>query len=85
MQDLRQELTLTASREASAPPIPIIPVPISCCGLLSYEWGEHVSDAIADWVREGYARGPVDRSEVPDCAKIPERLVRVILKTELVT
>ena len=32
---------------------------------MAYENGERVSDAIAEWVREGYARGPVNRGEVP--------------------
>ena len=37
---------------------------------MAYECGEQVSDAIAEWVKEGYARGPVEGVDVPTNAKI---------------
>jgi hypothetical protein len=53
----------------------------------SYQCGREVSDAIAAWVRQGYAFGPVPEEEVPATAKInsiltrpkPNGSVRVIL------
>ena len=55
--------------------------------VMAYECGEQVSDAIAEWVKEGYARGPVDEEDLPREAKIsgimtkakPNGSVRVIL------
>ena len=54
---------------------------------MAYECGDPVSDAIVEWVRDGYARGPVSKEEVPKTAKIsgimtkakPNGSVRVIL------
>ena len=54
---------------------------------MAYECGDRVSDAIAEWVRDGYMRGPVSKEEVPKTAKIsgimtkakPNGSVRVIL------
>ena len=54
---------------------------------MAYESGEQVSDAIAEWVNEGYARGPVDRKDLPKDVKVsglmtkpkPNGSVRVIL------
>jgi hypothetical protein len=53
----------------------------------SYQYGREVSDAIAAWVKQGYAYGPVSEDEVPATAKInsiltrpkPNGAVRVIL------
>ena len=53
----------------------------------SFEFGPHVSDAIADWITKGFAFGPVRMSEVPANAKIngimckqkPNGSVRIIL------
>ena len=53
----------------------------------SYEFGPHVSDAIADWITKGFAFGPVNEEEVPVGAKIngimcrqkPNGSVRIIL------
>ena len=53
----------------------------------AYEDGDKVTDAIADWLAKGFAFGPVDRSAVPDSAKIsgimtrpkPNGSVRIIL------
>ena len=54
---------------------------------MAYECGDRVSDAITEWVKEGYVRGPVPKCEVPRNAKIsgimtkakPNGSVRVIL------
>ena len=54
---------------------------------MAYEVGEQVSDAIAEWVNEGYARGPVEKKDLPEDAKVsgimtkakPNGSVRVIL------
>ena len=54
---------------------------------MAYEAGEQVSDAVSEWVREGYARGPVDKKDLPEDAKVsgimtkikPNGSVRVIL------
>jgi hypothetical protein len=53
----------------------------------SYQCGREVSDAIAAWVKQGYAFGPVEEEDVPATAKInsiltrpkPNGAVRVIL------
>ena len=53
----------------------------------SFEFGPHVSDAIADWITKGFAFGPVDEKDVPTDAKIngimckqkPNGSVRIIL------
>lgn len=53
----------------------------------SFEFGPHVSDAIADWIKKGFAYGPVLPEEVPPDAKIngimcrpkPNGSVRIIL------
>ena len=53
----------------------------------SYEFGPHVSDAIADWLKKGFAYGPVSLDEAPPGVKIngimckqkPNGSVRIIL------
>ena len=53
----------------------------------SFEFGPHVSDAIADWIHKGFAYGPITLGEVPKNAKIngimckqkPNGSVRIIL------
>lgn len=53
----------------------------------SYEFGPHVSDAIADWIKKGFAFGPVTLDEVPAgiklngimCKQKPNGSVRIIL------
>ena len=53
----------------------------------SYKFGPHVSDAIADWLKKGFAYGPVSLDEVPPGVKIngimckqkPNGSVRIIL------
>jgi hypothetical protein len=53
----------------------------------AYECGRQVSDAIAAWVQQGYAFGPVEEDDVPAAAKInsiltrtkPNGAVRIIL------
>ena len=53
----------------------------------AFQYGEQVSDAIAEWVKEGFAHGPTDESDLPINAKIsgimtklkPNGSVRVIL------
>ena len=53
----------------------------------AYEYGYHVSDALADWINKGFVRGPLDKSDVPQERKIngimtklkPTGAVRVIL------
>ena len=32
---------------------------------MAYEDGEKVSDAVAEWVGDGYARGPTEKKDVP--------------------
>ena len=54
---------------------------------MAYDFGERVSDAVAEWVKDGYARGPVNKEDVPREAKIsgimtkakPNGSVKVIL------
>ena len=53
----------------------------------AYEFGPHVTDAIADWIHKGFAYGPVPLSQIPQSAKIsgimtkpkPNGAVRIIL------
>ena len=53
----------------------------------SFEFGPHVSDAIADWIIKGFAFGPVEEKDVPEHAKVngimcrqkPNGSVRIIL------
>ena len=53
----------------------------------AYEDGEKVTDAICDWVKKGFAFGPVDKDQVPAGAKLsgimmrskPDGSVRIIL------
>ena len=53
----------------------------------SFEFGPHVSDAIADWITKGFAYGPVGEDELPESAKVngimcrqkPNGSVRIIL------
>jgi hypothetical protein len=53
----------------------------------SFEFGPHVSDAIADWIEKGFAFGPVCEEELPVGAKVngimcrqkPNGSVRIIL------
>ena len=53
----------------------------------SFKFGQQVTDAIADWVKKGFAAGPFDESEVPAAAKVnsimcrekPNGSVRIIL------
>ena len=53
----------------------------------AFEFGPHVSDAIADWLVKGFAFGPIELSQVPSNAKIsgimckqkPNGSVRIIL------
>ena len=60
---------------------------VSTNATMAYESGEQVSDAIAEWVKEGYARGPVEKKDLPKDAKVsgimtkakPNGSVRVIL------
>ena len=42
----------------------------------AYESGREVSDAIAGWIADGYAAGPVDEEDVPAEAKINGIMVR---------
>ena len=42
----------------------------------AYEYGPHVTDAIAEWIHKGYAYGPVGREQVPKHAKISGIMVR---------
>ena len=42
----------------------------------AYESGPEVSDAIAGWIVDGYAYGPVDEVEVPAGAKVSGIMVR---------
>ena len=42
----------------------------------AFEYGEQVTDAIAEWVVKGYAFGPVGRGQVPAHAKISGIMVR---------
>jgi hypothetical protein len=42
----------------------------------AYEFGPQVTDAIAEWVKKGYAFGPVCAGAVPDAAKISGIMVR---------
>ena len=37
---------------------------------MAFECGQQVSDPIADWVKEAYATGPVDKCNLPKNAKI---------------
>lgn len=53
----------------------------------SIQFGEQVTDAIADWIKKGFAYGPIDISEAPKdikvngimCKEKPNGSVRVIL------
>ena len=53
----------------------------------AYQFGRQVTDAIADWIKKGYAYGPVRKEELPKqakvagimCAEKPNGSVRVIL------
>ncbi len=53
----------------------------------SYCFGDRVTDAIADWLKKGFAAGPFDEDDVPAGAKVnsimcrvkPDRAVRIIL------
>jgi len=53
----------------------------------AFQFGRHVSDAIADWLHKGFADGPYEEWEVPSDAKIncilcrekPNGSVRIIL------
>jgi len=53
----------------------------------AYEYGPHVTDAVAEWIHKGYAFGPVTAQQVPAHAKVsgimvklkPNGSVRVIL------
>jgi len=53
----------------------------------AFEFGPHVTDAIADWIKKGFAFGPVPLEEIPKDAKIngimtkpkPNGAVRIIL------
>lgn len=53
----------------------------------SIQFGEQVTDAIADWIKKGFAYGPIDISEAPSdikvngimCKEKPNGSVRVIL------
>jgi hypothetical protein len=42
----------------------------------AYEFGPQVTDAVAEWVKKGYAFGPVCAGAVPDSAKISGIMVR---------
>jgi hypothetical protein len=42
----------------------------------AYEFGPQVTDAIAEWVKKGYAFGPVCAGAVPEAAKISGIMVR---------
>ena len=53
----------------------------------AYEYAPHVSDAIADWLKKGFAYGPVPLEQIPATAKVngimtkpkPNGSVRIIL------
>ncbi len=53
----------------------------------AFMYGEHVTDALASWIKKGFVYGPVDASEIPHNAKVngilcrpkPDGSVRVIL------
>ena len=36
----------------------------------AFEYGPHVTDAIADWIKKGFAFGPVPLKEIPKDAKV---------------
>jgi len=42
----------------------------------AYEYGPQVTDAIAEWVKKGYAYGPVGPEKVPEHAKVSGIMVR---------
>ncbi len=42
----------------------------------AYEFGPQVTDAVAEWVKKGYAYGPVTAAQLPATAKISGIMVR---------